>query len=112
MDCLLDLSLFKTKLALLMNLANPRGLSSRPPEPPWPEELILIEGSVLEGEIWGNAVVKSGVKGYLIFKSQGYQVPPMTECRGLPALDGWICSKMNDWKRLGRVYCSAVSDET
>lgn len=42
-DCLLDLSLFKTKLALLMNLANPRGLSSRPPEPAWPEELIFVE---------------------------------------------------------------------
>ena len=42
-DCLLDLSLFKTRLALLMNLANPRGLSSCPPEPPWPEELILVE---------------------------------------------------------------------
>lgn len=42
-DCLLDLSLFKTKLALLINLANPLGLSSRPPEPPWPEELILVE---------------------------------------------------------------------
>ena len=44
-DCLLDLSLFKTKLALLMNLANPRGLSSCPPEPPWPEELIFVEDS-------------------------------------------------------------------
>lgn len=43
MDCLLVLSLFKTKLALLMNLANPLGLSTGPPEPPWPEELILIE---------------------------------------------------------------------
>ncbi len=42
MDCLLDLSLFKTKLALLMNLANPLGLSPAPPEPPWPEELILL----------------------------------------------------------------------
>ncbi len=51
MDCLLDLSLLKTKLALLMNLANPRGLSSRPPEPPWPEELILMEKLVLKGEI-------------------------------------------------------------
>lgn len=43
MDCLLDLSLFKTKLALLMNLANPLGLSSGLPEAPWPEELILTE---------------------------------------------------------------------
>ena len=51
-DCLLDLSLFKTKLALLMNLANPRGLSSRPPEPAWPEELIIVDnGNQLEGEI-------------------------------------------------------------
>ena len=43
MDCLFDLSLFNTKLALLMNLANPRGLSSFPPKPPWPEELIAAE---------------------------------------------------------------------
>lgn len=43
MDCLLDLSLFKTMLALLMNLANPLGLSPGPPEPPWPEELILVK---------------------------------------------------------------------
>ncbi len=42
MDFLLDLSLLKTKLALLMNLANPLGLSPGPPEPPWPEELILL----------------------------------------------------------------------
>lgn len=42
MDCLLDLSLFNTKLALLMNLANPLGLSPDPPEAPWPEELILM----------------------------------------------------------------------
>ena len=42
-DFLLDLFLFKIKLALLMNLANPLGLSSGTPEPPWPEELILIE---------------------------------------------------------------------
>lgn len=43
MDCLLDLSLLKTELALLMNLASPLGLSSGPPEPPWPEELILVK---------------------------------------------------------------------
>lgn len=42
-DFLLDLSLLKTKLALLMNLASPLGLSSGTPEPPWPEELIFIE---------------------------------------------------------------------
>ena len=42
-DFLLDLSLFKTKLALLMNLVNPLGFSSGPPEPPWPEELIFGE---------------------------------------------------------------------
>lgn len=45
MDCLLDLSLLKTRLALLMNLAKPLGcLSSGPPEPPWPVEVILVEG--------------------------------------------------------------------
>ena len=33
-DCLLDLSLFKTKLALLINLARPLGLSSEPPAEP------------------------------------------------------------------------------
>ena len=43
MGCLLDLSLFKTKLALLMNLANPLGWPG-PSEPPWPEELILVKG--------------------------------------------------------------------
>lgn len=42
-DFLLNLSLLKTRLALFMNLANPLGLSSGAPEPPWPEELILIE---------------------------------------------------------------------
>ena len=41
-DFLLDLSLFKTELALLMNLVNPLGLSSGPPEPPWPEVLIVV----------------------------------------------------------------------
>ena len=42
MDCLLDLSLFKTKLALLMNLARPLGLSSEPPAEPWPEAEVLM----------------------------------------------------------------------
>lgn len=40
-DCRLDLSLFKTRLALLMNLVNPLGLSSEPPAPPCPEELMV-----------------------------------------------------------------------
>ena len=42
-DCRLDLSLFKTKLALLMNLANPVDLSSDPPESPRPEEVMVVE---------------------------------------------------------------------
>ena len=42
-DCLFDLSLLSTKLALLMNFANPLGLSSDPPEPPCPEAVILVE---------------------------------------------------------------------
>ena len=40
-DCRLDLSLFKTRLALLMNLFNPLGLSSELPAPPCPEELMV-----------------------------------------------------------------------
>lgn len=40
-DCRLDLSLFKTRLALLMNLVNPLGLSSEPPAPPCPGELMI-----------------------------------------------------------------------
>ena len=40
-DCRLDLSLFKTRLALLMNLTNPLGLSSEPPAPPCPGELMI-----------------------------------------------------------------------
>ena len=42
MDCLLDLSLFKTKLALFMNLARPLGLSPEPPAEPWPEAEVLM----------------------------------------------------------------------
>ncbi len=40
-DCRLDLSLLKTRLALLMNLVNPLGLFSEPPAPPCPEELMV-----------------------------------------------------------------------
>ena len=46
-DCRLDLSLFKTRLALLMNLVNPLGLSSEPPAPPCAGEL-MIEYSVCD----------------------------------------------------------------
>ena len=46
-DCRLDLSLFKTRLALLMNLFNPLGLSSEPPAPPCPEELMVQYSRVL-----------------------------------------------------------------
>lgn len=42
MGCLLDLSRFKTKLALLMNLARPLGLSPEPPAEPWPEAEVLM----------------------------------------------------------------------
>ena len=40
-DCRLDLSLFKTRLALLMNLVNPLGLSPEPPAPLCPGELMV-----------------------------------------------------------------------
>lgn len=51
-DFLLDLSLFKIELALFMNLANPRGLSSGPPEAPCREELILINDLVRREAMW------------------------------------------------------------
>ena len=40
-DPLLELPLFKTLLALLINLENPCGFSSGPPDPPWADELIV-----------------------------------------------------------------------
>ena len=57
MDCLFDLSLLNTKLALLMNLANPLGLSSGPPEPSWADELILVENCCWEVRSCGDEML-------------------------------------------------------
>ena len=88
MDCLLDLSLFKTKLALLMNLANPRGLSSCPPELPWPWELMFAG---VDRQKMGIVVMQCFFKAPRKFECSrvtDLKMRPMTGSLSAPALDG------------------------